>query len=775
MTSYNPEKDFVTARKVDISAKHYHEAIALINAKFAAQRASENRDSAYGSEPSSPGLSATSDSTAPEETPIDLTQDVEVTRESAAGPEHNAPVVITEEYDQAYSDSQNCHPLVQEWFRDQFVIEHIDSTPDDNVQEKLVTSEEHHDDGGEYHLIPAHGEELYRYQETEQDGFVLIESVRGDDSGIELTPPHSEDKFEISIELPTAPNPQFEHLANASLAVSRDVYEKTFNKQATLDIPPQKACSFGKCTTSCLSNPCYPVDQLIDNYQATSDEYSPKTTRIYLDVTGQASLISYPRSKSLRLLAQRLNEDVITHVVDMSELDNEHAKYRFEIDVSRFVRSRGVVVYSTSPVTDFYRDLEDCNEECDPCEKAQHEVTCGNGAEVSVPNLFLGTEVEFEEFAEEREFTKEQRDVVVFLREKEEGEDYLNKLEDFGVEVPMHNEMEEVSEYTRAEQVIRREKAKVFEESRKSALGTAIAETKDAIVLYSVEKETPLNFVQVYRRTSEEDRIDCEVGVQSLSGSDLLQKTVDAGDKDQVVQRVVAWLEKDDGHYEAMHSPVEGENEYSEDPSIISNKQKPCLSAALLAKYDQLIATTKLALQNQEDAPEDQDPEITFTFTLTNPTEANAAAMKKHIFLSFTTTASTTPSIHFSPPTQLLTIAGKNIKTCHEFNPLAINAQTLINTPVHMHTFPTGNCSIYTTQPIENYTLDYSLPEVKDAPRGNRKELSKFLRAHCERYLGWAPFAVRYRMNLGVVGVRELKCGEMVLGREEGGEDGGGE
>lgn len=170
------------------------------------------------------------------------------------------------------------------------------------------------------------------------------------DSVVELTPPQPDDEFEILDEFP---KPQFEHLAGVSLAVYRDMYEKYFTKPATFDVPSRKACVFGKCTTACLENPCYPVDQIIDDYRATLEEYAVKTTRIHLDITGKASLISYPRSKSLRLLAQQLNGDVEIEFVDINQLENEHAKYRFEIDISMFVRSRNVVVYSTSPITGF--------------------------------------------------------------------------------------------------------------------------------------------------------------------------------------------------------------------------------------------------------------------------------------------------------------------------------------------------------------------------------------------------------------------------------------
>ncbi|KAE9976449.1 hypothetical protein EG328_002631 [Venturia inaequalis] len=733
MHSYNPEKDFVTAQKVNTSMKHYHDAIAIMNAKFAAERAVRSKDSAYGSEPCSPGLSATSDSTAPDEVPIDLMRDVRGAVEKSVRPGYGGPVVIAgEHYDayQMYLDGQNGRSLRPEWFQE--------------------------------------------YKETEEDDFVLIDAVEKDqvsstedldnDSGVELTPPHSDDESELVKQPPQEPielpSPQFKHLANVSFAVPRDVFEKHFTKQATPSIPLPKACPFGTCSTACLSNPCYPIDQLIDDYKATTEEYALKTTRIYLDITGQAALISYPRSKSLRLLAQRLNEDVITDVVDMSDLDNEHAKYRFEIDISRFVRSRNVLVYSTSPITGFYRDLEDSTEELDACLREQHELTTGPGVAVEVANLFLGTAGEFEGFAEEQGFTKEQREVVIFC---EEEEDYLDELCDFGVAVPMHNELEEESEYTQEEQLLRQEKAKGFEECRKIALGTGVSETKDAVVLYCAEREMALNFLPVYRCTSEEDGVGCEAGVRSLSGSDLLQKTVEPADKDQVVQRVVTWLGKDDGHYESMASSTDEDDSCNELPRIITNEEKPFLSATTLAKYNELIATIEPALQAQDNAPEEEEKTKTiFTFTLTNPTSPNAAEEKKHIYLS--TTNNKEIHIHFSPPTQLLTITSTNPPTtCHEFNPL-FPPSPLTATKTHLHTFSTGNCVIYSALPMDTYTLDYSLPEVKDAPRHDKRKCQLFLRARCGEYVEWAPWAVKYKMNLGSVGVKGLKREERVLG-----------
>lgn len=121
MQQYNAEKDFVTARKVNAMLNSYDDAIARINARFAAAKAAKSRDSANGSTPSSPEFSAASDSTAqssaPEDAPIELTQsieeDVKVTIESTADTraadspsqlEHDAPVIITFEHYQVYLD-----------------------------------------------------------------------------------------------------------------------------------------------------------------------------------------------------------------------------------------------------------------------------------------------------------------------------------------------------------------------------------------------------------------------------------------------------------------------------------------------------------------------------------------------------------------------------------------------------------------------------------------------------------------------------------------------
>jgi hypothetical protein len=81
-----------------------------------------------------------------------------------------------------------------------------------------------------------------------------------------------------------------------------------------------------------------------------------KTTRIYLDITGKAAIISLPQTKSIRVLAQEL-QSIETKVVDVKYLNNEPAKYRFEVDISKLVRSQGVIVFSTSPVTGFFRDV----------------------------------------------------------------------------------------------------------------------------------------------------------------------------------------------------------------------------------------------------------------------------------------------------------------------------------------------------------------------------------------------------------------------------------
>ncbi|TID14499.1 hypothetical protein E2P81_ATG08453 [Venturia nashicola] len=795
MAPYNPEKDFVTARKVIVSTKHYHDAIAIMDAKFAAERAVKAKDSTYGSEPSSPGLSATSDSTAPssvtEEEPVDVTLDikenVEAAMDSLADLGLGAPVVVAEKHYMAYVDKGSGSALLREWVRDQFVVEQLvplelDDTPEVEGKKIDASGEYHHDGQGSRFLTPIE-EIAFRIEANKEDEFdaVLIDQTLEEnstpeeidkDSGIEPTPPHSDDELELveklqqQVPLPKEiPTPQFAHLANVSLTVPRDVYEQTFTKQATPTISLPKACPLGKCTTACLSNPCYPIDQIIDEYRPTNGDlkHEIKTTRIYLDITGHASLISYPRSKSLRLLAQKLNEDVVTEVVDFQELRNGCAEYCFEIDISRFLRARNVVVYSTGPITGFHRDWEDATGDFDPSERAQDKLTAGRGVQVQVGNLFLGTKGEFETFATARGFTKEQRDVVVFLQDREEEEDFLNELEDFGDEVPMHNEPDEKSEYTEEEQLIRHAKAKSFEESRKFALGSVRAETKDAVVLYCVETAADLDFVQVYRQSREEEKMECEAGVLSLSGSDLVQKTLEPGDKDEVVQRVVAWLEKDDGSYESMDSSIQEKCDCSDLFPIDLEEENTSLSASALAKYHKLIASIAPALQAQGKATEEEDPEITFAFTLTNPTEANAAKEKKHIYLS---TNNKEIHVPFSPPTQILSITGTNI-TCHEIAPLT--PSNPISTKIHLSTIPTGNCIIYSTQPIDKYTLDYSLPQVKDAPRGNRKDLTKHLRANCGKYLGWAPYAVKYKMNLGNVGVKDLRGGEKVLGREEEG------
>ncbi|QDS75020.1 hypothetical protein FKW77_005861 [Venturia effusa] len=779
MPQYHTVEDFVTAQKIMALVEDLRDAIARLNARVAAAKTAKANDSTYGSTPSSPTFSAISDSTAlacaPEDAPIELTafieQNVETTSESV---EPEAPVAITSEHCQTYSDDQNERCLLREWFRNQSVAAPLEPTEEHVYKDELDAAGHHHDQRAKDILVPFDGEDAFHFREKEADGFVASEQVLEKtihekvDSGFELTPPHSDEECELVDKpiLQEVSKPQFEHLANVSLAVNRDVYEQNFITPATSPVSRRQVCAFGKCTTACLADPCYPVDQLIDDYRATVDDYNPKTSRIFLDITGKASFISYPRSKALRLLAQKLNGDIETRTIDIQELDNDHAKYLFEIDISKFVRSKNVVVYSTYPITAFYRDLQDETDDFNPCERAQHEITAGHGIEVPVPNLFLGTKAEFEEFADQREFSQDQRDVVVF---HEECDDYLNQLDDFGVEVPMHNEMEEVPEYSEEEQRGRRDKAKGFEECRKFAQASAIPEIKDAVVLYCLDNKLSLNLVQEHRRTREEDSMDCEAGVNSLSGHDLLEKTVEPRDKDQVVQRVVAWLEKDDGSYEPMQSFVEENRDCDSCPSSTVNEEQSRLSASALAKYDELIASIEPSLQALANRSQEEKLDTTYEFILTNPTEATAANKKKHIFLS---TTDEDTSINFAPPTQKLKITGP-ITTCHDFDPLAIPSE-LLGTNIHILTFKHGNCAIYSTQPIAKYTLDYSLPEVKDAPRAEKRLCQKHLRAQVKEYKAWAPYAEKYKMNLGAVLIKDLKNEEQVLGLQgfEEGEEG---
>lgn len=188
-------------------------------------------------------------------------------------------------------------------------------------------------------------------------------------------------------------------------------------------------------------------------------------------------------------------------------------------------------------------------------------------------------------------------------------------------------------------------------------------------------------------------------------------------------------------------------------PNIKSDGGKSCLPAATAAKYDDLVASIKSTLQAIEDHPEEEEVQSTFEFTLINLIEANAADQKKHICLDAPTEDI---NVHFAPCTQKLTITATNITTCHEFDSLTIPAE-LIGTTDHIPVFTTVNCAIYSTQPIAKYTLDYSLPEVKGAPRGDKKTLSTFLKKNCRDFLEWAPYAVKYKMNLGVVGAKDLK------------------
>lgn len=587
------------------------------------------------------------------------------------------------------------------------------------------------------------------------------------DSSNELTPPQSdgEDSF-VESELhrfQEPPKPRFEYLSKVSLAVDPEVYQESFSKAAKLDnlvdVPNRTACPLGQCTKECLVNPCYAIDEMVD-YIPTITETGGKTTRIYLDFTGKAALIYFPRSQKIRLLAQKLNANVATEISDFRDLDDEPAKYRFESDISKFLRSKGVVVYSTSPITDCYRDLADNVDGFNPCERPQHELIAHHGTRVHVPNMFLGNREEFKLFAEQREFSQDQRDVVTF---HEECEDYLNQYDDFISEPPPDRDEEEDSEHTKEELCTRNKAVMRFEESKKLAHGQTLADTKDPVVLYCMEnadrvcgddKAIGFNFEQEHRPTQEEKVINFAEEL-SFSGQDMMQKTASPHDFDRVVYRVVAWLENDSDCYEAIDHSLDT-CDCNDHLTPTSNEVYPCLSSTTSATYDQIVASIEPTLEAMErvfDTAKQQNPS-TYKYTLTSPTEANASKHKKHIYLD---TPTAEIEVNFSPCTQNLTITAKNILTCQEFNVNALPSHLMgkqIYTPVFNTTV---NCIIYSTHPIQSYIVDYTLPEVTEAPRTDRKALARYLKEHCEEFLAFAPYAKKFKTNLGAFSLRTLK------------------
>jgi hypothetical protein len=74
-------------------------------------------------------------------------------------------------------------------------------------------------------------------------------------------------------------------------------------------------------------------------------------------------------------------------------------------------------------------------------------LTHGRGAEVHVPNLFLGTKQEFETHAEQFGFAQDQRDIVTF-HNGESDDDFLNELNEFGSDAPPDRKEGGESEYT---------------------------------------------------------------------------------------------------------------------------------------------------------------------------------------------------------------------------------------------------------------------------------------------------------------------------------------
>jgi hypothetical protein len=235
-------------------------------------------------------------------------------------------------------------------------------------------------------------------------------------------------------------------------------------------------------------------------------------------------------------------------------------------------------------------------------------------------------------------------------------------------------------------------------------------------------------------------------------------KTNSPEDKDRTVHRVVAWLSKDIGSYDAL-----------EDDLVSTCTCKGCVAAPMFADkvlsptasalYDALVLAAKGA---NEQASNSTKTKGTYEFQLVNLCEDHASAHKKHIYLG---TASEDIELRFSPCTQKLNITSPTITSCFELDISALPL-TLVGTRAHVPNMPTVNCMIYSTKPIKKYTLDYTLPEIKGAPRQNNKELKAFLKENCAKYLDFAPYAVKYKTSLGNVGPKVLKCEVKILGPE---------
>jgi hypothetical protein len=153
---------------------------------------------------------------------------------------------------------------------------------------------------------------------------------------------------------------------------------------------------------------------------------------------------------------------------------------------------------------------------------------------------------------------------------------------------------------------------------------------------------------------------------------------------------------------------------------------------------------------DRQNAAEDlstPETEDTYEFTLVNLTKDFAFDQRKHIYLD---APNDDIELRFLLLVQKLAITTASNATCYELDMTAI-PPLIIGTKVHVLTVRSMNCTIYSTQPIKICTLDFTLPEVKDAPRGDRKVLIQYLREHCNDYLDFAPDAFKYRMLLGLV------------------------
>jgi hypothetical protein len=126
---------------------------------------------------------------------------------------------------------------------------------------------------------------------------------------------------------------------------------------------------------------------------------------------------------------------------------------------------------------------EDEVDNFNPCERPQHEITAGRGTEVQVPNLFLGTKEELEIYAEQYQYSEDQREVVTF---HSECEDFLNQFDNFGLEETLSdNEENDTSDRTEDQWAVVDKTLERYDDPRCFAHSSTMADAKDIVVLYS--------------------------------------------------------------------------------------------------------------------------------------------------------------------------------------------------------------------------------------------------------------------------------------------------